>query len=387
MTLPAAVNLNGRTVRVTLDGPRIASVDPAPGPATATILPLPVEPHVHLDKAFTASRTRATVPGLFGAIAAMEEDKRHWSADDLRSRMQAAMEEAWAAGVRAIRSHVDWPGPLAPLAWGVMAEVAADWADRLPLQRSSLTGLDDLADPAVAEAIAARVARDGSVLGAFIYRHDAIAERVATLFDLAERHDLRLDFHVDEGLDADARGLDAIIAETGRRGMGGRVLCGHACSLSIRDGDDLRRTAAAAARAGIAITIQPTANLYLQDMDHGRMPRLRGLAPAQELRAAGVEVMLGTDNVRDPFVPFGVHDPLETLRLAWIAGHLAPEDWVGAVTDAPARALGLPPGRIAAGEAADFLILPAPTLAEALARPGVPRRIWRAGREQPAKGD
>jgi cytosine deaminase len=109
------------------------------------------------------------------------------------------------------------------------------------------------------------------------------------------------------------------------------------------------------------------------------MPRLRGLAPAQELRVAGVRVMLGTDNVCDPFVPFGAFDPLETLRLAWIAGHLTPEDWLDAITDAPARALGLTPSRIAPGEPADFLILPAPTLSEGLARPGIPRQVWLQG--------
>ena len=379
MTVLSALNLDGQTVEITLRGARIAGLSPDPRPARATIIPLPVEPHVHLDKAFTAHRARRREPGLFGAIAAMEEDKRHWSADDLRARIHRGLSEAHAAGVRALRSHVDWSGAAAPLAWELMGEAAADWAGRLTLQRASLTGLDEFADPATAGAIAARVARDGGVLGAFIYRHADVEERVRQIFDLAEGHDLSLDFHVDEGLDPDARALDVVIAETLARGMAGRVLCGHACSLSIRTPDDLLRTAEAGARAGVALTIQPSANLYLQDMTHGRMPRLRGLAPAQELRAAGASVMFGTDNVCDPFVPFGSFDPLETLRLAWIAGQLGPEDWLDAITTAPARALGLSPARIGPGEPADFLILPAPTLSEALARPGIARQIWRQG--------
>jgi cytosine deaminase len=375
----SALNLNGQTVGITLQGARIAAVTPVAGPARATIIPLPVESHVHLDKAFTAHRAPRTEPGLFGAIAAMENDKRHWTADDLRTRIHRGLSEAHAAGVRALRSHVDWSGAAVPLAWEVMGEAAADWSDRLTLQRASLTALDDFADVTTARTIAAQVAGDGGVLGAFIYRHAEVEARLQLIFDLAEAHDLRLDFHVDEGLDPKARALDAIIAETERRGFGGRVLCGHACSLSIRAADDLNRSAAAAANAGVALTIQPTANLYLQDMAQDRMPRLRGLAPAQELRAAGVQVMLGTDNVCDPFVPFGAFDPLETLRLAWIAGHLTPEDWLDAITDAPARALGLTLSRIAPGEPAVFLILPAPTLSEALAHPGVPRQVWRQG--------
>lgn len=375
----SAVCVQGRTFGLRLEGGRIAAMTPTSVRARAVAIPLPVEPHVHLDKTFTTGRAPLRKPGLFGAIDAMEDDKANWTEQDLRARIERGMAEAWANGVRGMRSHVDWSGPKAPLAWEVMGQVAADWADRLPLQRASLTALDELGDPDRARVIAGQVARDGGVLGAFLYRHGEEADRLKLIFDLAERHDLQLDFHVDEGLDPEARGFDAIVAETARRGMAGRVLCGHACSLSIRSIADSTRAAEAAAKAGVALTIQPTANLYLQDMAFGRTPRRRGLAPAQELRAAGVSVMLGTDNVADPFVPFGVYDPLETLRLAWIAGQMAPSDWVDAITTAPANALGLPPSRIAVGETADFLLIEGENLEAALRVPGTRRTVFRAG--------
>lgn len=382
----ASVLLDGQVVSLRLEAGRIAAISPAQGPARAVVLPLPVEPHVHLDKSFTSGRTRARKPGLFGAIEAMEEDKAHWTESDLRDRIERGMQEAWASGVRAMRSHVDWSGPEAPLAWDVMGDIAARWADRLPLQRASLTALDELGDPARARAIAARVAQDGGVFGAFLYRHGDEETRLKLIFDLAERHDLLLDFHVDEGLDPEARAFDLIVAETARRGMAGRVLCGHACSLSIRNVDDLARAADAAAAAGVALTIQPTANLYLQDMEFGRMPRLRGLAPAQELRAAGVKVMLGTDNVADPFIPFGAYDPVETLRLAWITGQMPPADWLDAITTTPARALGLPPARLAPGEPADFLLIAGDSLEAALRAPRPSRTVFRSGSVMAGKG-
>jgi cytosine deaminase len=376
-----AVNLGGRTVRLTLTQGRIAAIDPAPGPATQTVLPLPVEAHVHLDKAFTIGRCRPEAPGLFGAIDAMIRDKGNWTADDLRRRIGQGMDEAYAAGCRAIRSHIDWTEPGVPLAWDIAAQVAQDWANRMPLIRASLSGIDLLGDPDHGPGIAARVARDGQVLGAFIYRHPDLETRIPFVFDLAEKHGLRLDFHVDEGLEAEAAGLDLIVAEATRRRMGTSVLCGHACSLSVRP--DAARAIDALARSGVALTVMPTTNLYLQDMTPGRSPRLRGLAPAQELRSAGVAVVLGTDNVCDPFYPLGVHDPLESLRLALPAAHLMPDDWVDAITATPARALGLPPQQLAVGEAADFLLLPAPDVLAALARPGSPRTVIRGGLPQP----
>jgi cytosine deaminase len=136
---------------------------------------------------------------------------------------------------------------------------------------------------------------------------------------------------------------------------------------------------ALAARAGLALTILPATNLHLQDMTPGRSPRLRGLAPAQELRAAGVTVLFGADNVRDAFYPSGSHDAIETLRLACLALHLAPEDWLGAISTDAAAALGLTSTQIAPGEPADFIVIPGADWRDALASPRTPRHIFRAG--------
>lgn len=373
----SAISLKGATVAITLDGGRIAHVTPAPGPATAVIIPLPIDPHVHLDKAFTSHRARAAKPGLFGAIEAMGADKANWTDADLRTRITRGVTEAYDHGLSALRTHVDWTEPAVPPAWDIMAEVAADWRGRLTLQQASLTSLDLLGDPDHGPGIAARVARDGAVLGCFVYRNTDLAEKLARVFALAANHGLLLDFHVDEGLDAEATGLDQIASLTLAHGMAGRVLCGHGCSLSIRP--DADRAIAVAARAGLALTILPTTNLHLQDMAPGRSPRLRGLAPAQELRAAGVTVLFGADNVRDAFYPAGSHDALEMLRLASLALHLEPADWLDAITTAPAAALGLHAAQIIPGAPADFIVIPGTDWRDALASPRTPRHIFRAG--------
>lgn len=374
------LHLNGRTVSLRLDQGRIAAVDPVPGPATRVIVPLPIDPHVHLDKTFTAHRCRAQKPGLFGAIEAMAADKANWSEDDLRARIGRGMAEAYANGVSALRSHVDWTEPGVPLAWSVVGEAAQDWRGRLALQRSALVSIDLLADAGHGPAIAAKVAKDGGILGTFIYRHDDYAAKLDRVFALALRHELRLDFHVDEGLDLEADAFDTIVALTATHGLGGRVLCGHACSLSIRPEADVARVIDATARAGVALTVLPSTNLYLQDMAPGRTPRFRGLAPLQELRAAGVPVLLGADNVADPFYPYGAYDPLDTLRLAAIAGHINPADWLDAITTNPARAMGLDVPQIAVGEPADFMLITGADWAAAIRAPRAPRQIYRAGR-------
>ncbi|HVG49116.1 MAG TPA: amidohydrolase family protein [Rubellimicrobium sp.] len=378
--LSAVLLPDRRVARLTVEEGRIAAVEAVDGPARAVALPLPVDPHLHLDKTYTAQRCRASEPGLFGAIAAMERDKIRWTEEDLRARMGRALGEIRAAGYGAVRSHVDWPEAAEPLAWRILAEIAEERAG-LAVQRAALVPIDLLGDPEAGPPIAARVAETGGVLGAFVYRNEDLAAKLGRVFSLAERYGLRLDFHVDEGLDPEARGLDLIADLTARSEMSGRVLCGHACSLSVLPEEEMRRSLDTAARAGLALTVMPTTNLHLQDMSPGRSPRRRGLAPMQEGRSAGLSLCLGIDNVRDPFYPHGAYDPMHVLRLAVLAAQLAPGEWLDAITTAPARAMGLPEPTLAPGAPANLLLIAARDWNEAVSDPRVPVRVIRAGRE------
>lgn len=375
----SAVLVDGRVVRIRLEAGRIAALDPVAGPARAVALPLPVEPHVHLDKTGIIDRCGRPAPGLFGAIEATAADKANWTEADLRARAGAALQEAWENGVAALRTHVDWDGPEPPVAWQVIGDLAAEWAGRMSVQRAALTALDQMGDADAGPRIAARVARDGGILGAFVYRNEGLAEKLGRVFDLARAHDLDLDFHVDEGLEPEAQGFDAIVALTEAHGMGGRVLAGHGCALSVRPEAEVAALLARAAGAGVALTVQAACNLHLQDMTPGRTPRLRGIAPVAEALAAGMEVMAGTDNVADPFYPYGSYDPLDSWRTLVLAAHLDPAAAVDLITAAPARALGLPSPRLKPGAPADFITLAAPDWRAALAQPRLSRHVYRAG--------
>ncbi|PQO24109.1 amidohydrolase [Rhodobacteraceae bacterium WD3A24] len=384
-TLAGVALADGRVVDLQLDGSRIAAMPAAAGPARRLALPLPVDPHLHLDKTHTAGRAGRGAPGLFGAIEATRADKVHWTAADIRARAGRALAEAETAGMRGVRTHVDWEDAGEPRAWGVLGAMAREWRGRITIQRAALCPLDLIGDPALGPDIAVRVAEcEDAVLGAFVYRNDALHDKLARVFALAERHALPLDFHVDEGLDPEARGIETIIELTARHGMAGRVLCGHACSLSVRPAPEAAAVLARAAEAGVGLCALPTTNTWLQDAAPGRTPRLRGIAPLHEARAAGVEVMLGADNVADPFYPYGAYDPLDVLRQAAWAAHLEPGAWIDAVTTTPARWLGLDAGTLEPGAPADFLLLPAPGWDEALRHPCISRRVFRAGHETSA---
>ena len=367
---------------IKIEGNRIASLAPSQAVGGGLITPLFADIHVHLDKTFTIRRIakngNVRVDCLFDAINLMETDRKNWSEADIRARAIQGLQAAFEQGVGAMRSHVDWTTPEAPAAWPVLNELRQEWKDRIDLQLAALVHGDLVLD--AGPQIAARVANDGGVFGAFFYRNADLEAKIEEMFRLAVKHDLDLDFHVDEGLDVEADGFSLIVSATARHGTAGRVLCGHACSLSLRRPDELQRILDAAADAGTALVSLPTSNLYLQDRIGGKSPRLRGVAPLKEARAAGMDVMLGSDNVRDAFYPYGDYDPLAILRLAAPVCHVEPQEWLDSITTLPARLIGSERMHdLQVGGFADFIWHDAEDLNDLISRPQARRVVWRNG--------
>ncbi len=368
---------------VTLAGDRVQAVVPSASQVQArgTLLSALVEAHAHIDKNYTVQDVGAAEGDLFTAIARMDRHRAGWTGETLRLRMQRALDEAWRAGTRALRTHIDWVQPEAPAALAVFEALRDEWRGRIELQFVSLTPLDLFADFEAGERIARQVKRAGGTLGAFIYRNDGLLHKLGRVFDLAEAHGLGLDFHVDEGLDADASGLRSIAQLMRAREFHRGVVCGHCCSLAVQDDAVAQETLALCAGAGLHLVALPTTNLYLQGA-WDRTPVPRGITRIREAAARGLRASLATDNVQDAFYPYGSYDLLETFGLGVQMAHLAPAgDWLDTITVAPARALGLAwDGRIAPGCPADLVVLAASGEHELIGPRGRERTVIRAGR-------
>ncbi len=368
---------------VLLAGAQVASVTPVAGPPQGTLLSALVDAHVHIDKTYTVQDVGAVQGDLFAAIARMAEHRARWSGPDLRARMGRAIEASWQSGARALRTHLDWVERDKPAALAVFEDLRDEWAGRMELQFVSLTPLDVFADAFDGEDIALEVARARGVLGAFVYRNDHLDDKLQRVFDLARKHALPLDFHVDEGLDHDATGLRSIAEVMLRNGWQGRVTCGHACSLTVQHNHEALRTLSLCARVGLHLVALPTTNLYLQG-SWDRTPVERGITRLREAARDGIRGCIATDNVADGFYPYGSYDLLDTFGLGVQLAHLAPAmDWLDAITVSPARALGLAwDGRIAPGCPADLLLLAARNEYELLTPAGRQRTVIRHGQPQ-----
>jgi len=121
----------------------------------------------------------------------------------------------------------------------------------------------------------------------------------------------------------------------------------------------------------------------LQDRQAGRTPRWRGVAPLHEFAAAGVTVMVASDNTRDPFYAYGDLDLLEVYREATRILHFDHSDrpWLKTVAATPGEVMGLPHGRMATGAPAGLVLTRARTMNEFLSRPQTDRVVLCAGKQ------
>jgi cytosine deaminase len=359
----------------------------AAGPLPLALTPL-VEPHAHLDKAYSGLLHPNRQGTLAGALRANLREADQRDRETVLARGERALERAWRQGLRAIRSHIDSGGPAAAPSWEALADLRRRWAGRVELELVALVPLAHWRTPegrALAERAVAAGGLLGGVLGGPFPLGAADDDDLEVLLALAERHGCGIDLHIDESDVQHGEGMRLLVRRLRRRGGGPPVTCSHAASMGLLAEGDGQRLAEAMAALELSVVALPTTNLWLLGRRRGATPRLRAQAPIRQLQAAGVRVAVGGDNVQDPWFPGGDFDPLALLRFAAIASHLAPWQRQGLAPFGRegARLLGLPwDGVLRVGGPADLVVLAAGTWAALLVR-DPQRRVLRQGRWLP----
>lgn len=393
------------TADVQVQSGRLQSILPSGSSETAGIcvdmqhsmmFPTFVDIHTHIDKSHTCERSRNDDGSLTGADRSTASDSYQWNTEDLKRRMDFAVQSAYAHGTSALRTHLINMTPMQlEMTWPTFDSLRARWAGRVELQAVSLVVLSYFRDAAAGVALADAVAAHGGVLGAAVCCSEAgghpeddwttcDADReqlLDRLFGLAMERGLDLDFHVDENRNAAAKGLRYVAEKALQLGFTGRIVCGHCCSLAWQSPEDVAVTAELARRAGITVVSLPLVNEWTQDRCPGRTPRWRGITAMQELAAAGVPVALASDNIRDQFYAYGDLDMLEVFSQGCRIGHLDRPyaAWPLAVTAVPAAAMGVDGGRLAIGGPANFVLFRGRCYSELLSRSQYDRVVVRAG--------
>lgn len=342
---------------------RIAAIDLSPQ-ATATqewdvdgrvVLPGLIDAHTHLDKSYFPIHNQSGT--LLEAIDLWRAHKGSRTQSEIAATVRKSLRTAIANGVTAMRSHIDTEakGDLATVE--TVLAIREELRDQIDLQLVAL----GYAGGTIEQQQTIRRALDMGldlVGGAPALADDPHA-RIDAAFALAEATGKAIDLHIDETEEPHMRSLDYLATKTKAHGLHGQVTAGHCCSLAFVEEQAAERILDNVASAQLNIVTLPSCNLVL--MGRGMQPTPRGITRVKEMLARGINICAASDNVHDPFNPFGNYDLLQIANLVAHTAHLSGESEIRSalemVTTKPAQMLGRQHNGVAVGCKADLVVV------------------------------
>jgi cytosine/creatinine deaminase len=364
-----------RDGRIAAIAPHLAADAPEERLDGRLVIPGFVDTHIHLDKSCICDRCRLAEGTLQEAIREVAAAKRAFTEEDVYARGRRTLEKAIAQGTTRMRTHVEIDPRIGLRGFEAVVALKRDYAWAIELQICAFPQEGLTNDPGAEELLTASCAAGADLIGGCPYTDTDPDAHIARIFALAQRFGLDVDFHLDFDLDPSWMHLDAVCRATEAHGWGGRVAVGHATKLSMVPPERLRAIGRRLSDTGVAVTVLPATDLFLMGRayDHA-VPR--GVAPVHRLRDMGVTCSLATNNVLNPFTPFG---DCSLIRIANLYANVAqlgrPEDLeacLAMVTTEPARLMNLTNYGVAVGAPADLVVLDAPDGASAVAEVAAP---------------
>jgi cytosine/adenosine deaminase-related metal-dependent hydrolase len=374
---------DGRRAHVRIAEGRIAEIRPADRPLDAPVpttdaggdlvLPGFVDGHMHLDKTLMGLPWRPH-GGSGTRMSRIENDKKVWPTLPLGPAERAGhlVDLCVRQGTTHIRSHadVDLEGGLSKVE--ALLAVRERFRGQVDLTIVAFPQSGVMRCPGVLDLLDNAVALGADLVGGIdpceIDRDPK--GQIDGIFGIAARRGVGLDIHLHEPGELGIHSLQQICERTEALGLAGKVTVSHGFCLGMVAERKADETMERMARCGIAL------------VTHGGQSSTP--PPLLRLRAAGVNVFAGSDDVRDTWSPYGNGDMLErAMLIGWRNDFRHDEDLFAAfdmVTAAGARAHGNATYGLTVGAPADLCAVQASCVPEAISVR--PPRTWvmKAGR-------
>jgi cytosine/creatinine deaminase len=258
-----------------------------------------------------------------------------------------------------MRAHVEVDPRVGLRSFEAMKQLKIDYAFALDLAICVFPQEGLTNDPGTETLLGVALSQGADLLGGCPYTDSDPSFQMERLFAMAVEHDVDLDFHLDFDLEPSGSHLEEICNRTEAAGWQGRVAVGHATKLAAMGDEQLKRLTTRLAAAGVAVTALPSTDLYLNGREQQfRAPR--GVAPIHFLAERGVTVSVATNNVLNPFTPYGDASLIRMANLYANIMHIGPEEFPRCFdmisTDA-ARLMRIPNYGLSPGNRADIIVL------------------------------
>ncbi len=319
-----------------------------------------IESHIHLDKACILDRCKSEEGTLDEAIREVSAAKKDFTVADIRERAVRTLEKCILQGTTRMRAHLEVDPTIGIKSIEAVLPLIAEYAWAIDLEVCVFPQEGLLNNPGTDELMVEALKRGARVVGGCPYTDSDPRRQIERVFEMAREFDVDIDFHLD--FDTNPQGMTAgdVCELTETHGYGGRVTIGHVSKLSALAPEQLAAVGERLANAGVAVTVLPSTDLYLMgaERDHDIV---RGVAPAHRLVGSGVNCALSTNNLLNPFTPFGDCSMIRMANLYANIGQIGTaaglRECLEMVTYRPARLMRLDDYGITVGNPADIVVL------------------------------
>ena len=277
-----------------------------------------------------------------------------------------------ANGATHMRSHVMVDGSVGLKSLECILAVREEYRHLIDIELVAFPQSGILKSPGTPDLLDAAIGLGADLVGGLdpaSFDRD-IEGHLDVVFGVAEKHGVGIDIHLHDGGSLGNFEIERIAERTIALSMAGKVAISHAYSLGDVATDIAKKTADLLAKAGVAIMTNAPGN--------------HPFPPVALLRAAGVTVFSGSDNIRDSWWPYGDGDMLSRASIIGYRSGFYTDDELSSafdvVTAGGAKALGLANHGIAVGNKADFVSLKATHVPEAVVSVPKGRMVFKSGK-------
>lgn len=343
-----------------------------------------IETHFHLDKALIVDRCPPPADRRSRDHMKRTASIKHtFTVEDIYARASETLEQCLLNGVAHMRTHVEVDPNVGLRGFEAIQQLAEDYRWAIDLQLCAFPQEGWTNSPGAGENVVEALKRGATVVGGAPRYDTDRPGQIDRIFELAREFDVDVDIHLDGGHTTDDLDMYQVCDLTEKIGWQGRVAIGHGSKYSCLPPAELEAVGQRLGEAGVAVSVLTATDLF-NNGRHQDYNVIRGVADAHALIQHGANCTLSTNNVLNPFTPFGDCSLIRIANMYANVVQRSTEDELtecfAMLTERAARLLRLDDYGVAVGNPADLVVWNAETPAKAVAAIAQPLYGFKRGR-------